>query len=66
MSIEVEYTALCQATKEAVWLHLLKLKLEGETFPIMLKTNNKSSIALAFNPEFHAQTKDISVKTYYI
>lgn len=66
LSIEAKCTALCQAIKEVIWLHLLKLKLEGEIFSIMLKTDNKSSIALAFNQEFHAQTKYIGVKTYYI
>lgn len=65
-STEAEYTALCQATKEAVWLRLLELEFEGETFPITLKTDNEGSIALAFNPEFHARTKHISMKTHYV
>lgn len=65
-STEAEYTALCQAIKEAVWLHLLELELEGERFPITLNTDNEGSIALAFNPEFHARTKQINIKTHYV
>ena len=57
---------MCQVIKEAVWLRLLELELEGETFPITLKTDNEGSIALAFNSEFHARTKHISVKTHYV
>lgn len=65
-STEAEYTALCQATKETVWLRLLELVLEGDTFPITLKADNEGSIALAFNPEFPARTKYISVEIHYV
>ncbi len=62
LSTEGEDTALCQVTKELVWLRLLELELEGETFSIILKTDNEGSIALVFNPEFYAHTKHISIK----
>lgn len=52
--------------KRSVWLRLLELELEGETFPVTLKTDNEGSIALAFNPEFHAGTKHISVRTHHV
>lgn len=40
--------------------------MERKIFPVNLKTNNEGSIALAFNPEFHAWTKHIGVKTHSI
>lgn len=63
---EIEYTTLCQATKETIWLRLLELELKGDIFPIILKTDNKGLITLTFNPEFHVQRKHISAKIHYI
>ena len=66
LSTEAKYTTLCNITKKTVWLRLFELELKGETFPMTLKTDNKSSIVLTFNPEFHAKPKHISVKTHYV
>ena len=63
---KTEYTILYQTTKKVVWLCLLELELEGETFPITLKTDNKGSIVLIYNLEFHVWTKHINIKTHYI
>lgn len=65
-SFEIEYTTLCQATKETIWLRLFELELEGNIFLIMLKTDNKGLITLTFNPEFYVQIKHISAKIHYI
>lgn len=66
LSTEAKYIAFYQAIEKVVWLHLFELKLEWETFSITLKTDNKGSIILAFNLEFHAWIKYISVKIYYV
>ena len=64
---EAEYVALCQGSKEAVWL----CKLLQETgFPQFLKeslgvqiySDNQSCIALAENPENHSRSKHIDVQ----
>lgn len=63
---EAEYTALCHATKKAVWLHQLKQKLEGSTVYVKILTDSEDSVALAKNSIFHTQTKHINIKTHYV
>ena len=59
-SIEVEYQALCAATREAIWLrrllHDAGEEQKGET---TIKSDNHSTIKLAYNPVFHKNTKHI-------
>lgn len=66
LSIEVKYIILCQIIKEVIWLYLFKLELKDKIFLIILKINNKGSIALLFNPEFYKQIKHINIKTQHI
>eukprot|EP00253_Pinus_taeda_P030431 PITA_30431 len=59
-SCEAEYQALCAATCEAIWLRrFLSDAGEGQREATSIKTNNQSTIRLAYNPVFHKNTKHI-------
>jgi hypothetical protein len=65
-STEAEYMALCQASKEAVWmtdlLRNLGVSLRG---PMVVNADNQGSIALAKNPVFHDRSKHIDIQYCY-
>ena len=66
-STEAEYMALCQASKESVWmtdfLHSLSITLQG---PMVVNGDNQGRIALAKNPVFHDRSKHIDVQYHYV
>lgn len=39
---------------------------KGKPIVILLKINNQSSIALAYNPVFYSETKHIDIQHHYI
>jgi hypothetical protein len=65
-STEAEYMALCQASKEAVWmvdfLGNLGVSVSG---PMVVNADNQASIALAKNPVFHDRSKHIDIQYHY-
>ncbi len=65
---EVEYAAMCEAGKEAVWLGYLlaELGFRKRFTPVILCADNQGSIALSNNPEFHCRTKNIDVRFHWI
>ena len=58
--------ALCQASKEAVWmgdfLSSLGVMMQG---PMVVNADNQGSIALAKNPVFHDCSKHIDIQYHY-
>ena len=66
LSTEAEYMALCQASKEAVWmgdfLSSLGVTMQG---PMVVNADNQGSIALAKNPVFHDRSKHIDIQYHY-
>eukprot|EP00253_Pinus_taeda_P004352 PITA_04352 len=66
-TIEAEYVATAEATKEIVWfrkiLEDLQVKQVHST-PLMI--DNTSAIKLAKNPKFHNRTKHINTKYHLI
>ena len=67
---EAEYVALCQGSKEAVWLRKLLQETGfpqflGESLGIQMYSDNQSCIALAENPENHSRSKHIDVQYHY-
>jgi len=64
--MEAEYMALCQASKEAVWmvdfLRNLGVSLQG---PMVVNVDNQGSIALAKNPVFHDRSKHIAIQYHF-
>ncbi|CAN6686987.1 unnamed protein product [Malus baccata var. baccata] len=66
-STEAEYRSLAHTAAELNWVCQV---LQDLSFPL-LKTpaifcDNKSAIALAFNPVFHARTKHVEIDYHYI
>jgi hypothetical protein len=63
----VEYRGAAVATCEAIWLkRLLKELHEEVSDPTVIYSDNLSSIQLAKNPVFHAQTKHIEVHYHFV
>lgn len=66
-TVEAEYMATTQATKEAIWwrsyLAGLGHDVSGAT---VLLSDSQGSIALAKNPDHHARTKHIDVQYHFI
>ena len=66
-SCEAEYQALCAATCEAIWLRrLLSDAGEGQKEATNIKTDNQSTIKLAYNPIFHKNTKHIDTQFHFV
>ena len=63
---KAEYMALCQASKESVWmadfLGSLGVSLQG---PVVINANNQGSIALMRNLVFHDQLKHIDIQYHF-
>jgi hypothetical protein len=66
--MESEYVGATHASKELIWLR----RLVGEifrplTFPIKLRSDNQSAIALARSEgQFHARSKHIDIRWHFI
>ena len=65
-STEAEYVALTNAVKEGVWLKQLLNELEQKHDKIKVFCDNKSTICLSNNPEFHSRTKHIDIRFHYV
>eukprot|EP00253_Pinus_taeda_P005442 PITA_05442 len=67
LSCEAEYQALCAATCEAIWLRrLLKDVGKEKKQPTSIKSDNQSTIKLAYNPVFHKNTKHIDTQFHFV
>jgi len=66
-SVEAEYMASANATKEAVWLRTL-LKKVGypQSQATIVHANNQGTTALAQNPIFHSRAKHIDIRFHFI
>eukprot|EP00253_Pinus_taeda_P005509 PITA_05509 len=66
-SCEAEYQALSAATCEAIWLRrLLSDADESQKEATSIKTDNQSTIKLAYNPIFHKNTKHIDTQFHFV
>lgn len=67
-STEVEYIALNNASKQAIWMKKFINNLQAldciDTLPML--DNNTSSIKMTKNDEFHKQTKYINIQHHFI
>jgi hypothetical protein len=63
---EAEYIQATETAKESVWLKSLLQGFGVKIGAVQLFGDNRSSIALSKNDEFHARTKHINVKYHYI
>ncbi|CAH2083465.1 unnamed protein product [Euphydryas editha] len=66
-STEAEYMAICEASKEAIYLRnlLLELNCRNES-PILLLNDNQSAKKLAKNYVFHKRSKHIDVRYHFV
>ncbi|KAG5325753.1 COPIA protein, partial [Pseudoatta argentina] len=66
-SMEAEYMAISDATKEAVHLRSFILELSpGSNGKITLYSDNIGAIKLAENPVFHNRSKHIDVRHHFV
>ena len=66
-TMESEYIAASDSTREAVWLRRLLDDLgEQQREPTLLRCDNESAIGLAYNPLAHKGSKHIEVRYHYI
>lgn len=66
-TLEAEYMAMADATKEAIWLRqLLKdLKFEQQNGTV-IRVDNQAAIKLSLNPEFHNRSKHIDIRFHFL
>ena len=65
-STEAEYQALCTATCEAICLRrILNDAGEEQKEATTIKSDNQSTIKLAYNPVFHKNTKHIDTQFHF-
>jgi len=66
-SIEAEYVASANMTKETVWLQTL-LKEVGypQSQATIMHADNQGTIALAQNPTSHSRAKHIDIRFHFI
>ena len=66
-TMEAEYVALAHATKEAIWFRSLLGELgllpDG---PTLLTTDNLAAISFAQDHQFHARSKHIDIRHYFV
>ena len=66
-SCKAEYIAAANATCQGVWLARVLAEVHGSAPSVlMLRVDNKSSIALIKNPVLHGQSKHIEVKYHFV
>jgi hypothetical protein len=66
-TVEAEYMALSDATKEAVWLRALLLELGyGQDSATIIHEDNQGCLSLAKNPVHHNRTKHIDIRYHFI
>jgi hypothetical protein len=66
-SVEAEYMASTQATKEAIWWRTFLKELSVHTSSaILIFSDSQGSIALGKNPEYHARTKHIDIQHHFV
>ena len=65
-TIKVEYMALTEAIKEAIWLGGLQDELGVGQKQIYIYSDSQSAICLAKNPVFHVHMKHIDVRYHFV
>jgi len=68
-TVEAEYGAQTQASKEAIWLRQLLRNLipqESTPYATIIYCDNQGAIALAKDPKYHPRTKHIGIQHHWI
>jgi Reverse transcriptase (RNA-dependent DNA polymerase) len=66
-SVEAEYMAATQATREAMWWRKLLHELGIQSYPTTtIYSDSQGSIALSKNPEHHGRSKHIDIRHHFV
>lgn len=66
-TVEAEYVAVSEATREALWLRCLLREIGfTQSGPTEINCDNKGAIRLALNPGTHQRTKHIDIRHHFI
>jgi hypothetical protein len=67
-TMEAEYMAMAEATKQAVWTKrlLISLGMQQEERGVLIFADNKAALLLSKNPENHPRSKHIQVRYHYV
>ena len=67
-TVEVEYMAIGDATKEALWLRSLffELNIQDLNYPTRILVDNEGSVSLAKNPLLSDCSKHIDIQHHFI
>jgi ATP-binding cassette subfamily B (MDR/TAP) protein 1 len=65
-TIEAEYVAVTEASKELIWLQGLLIELGFKQEMNVLHSDSQSAIHLAKNSAFHSRTKHIDLRYHFI
>ena len=66
-SVEAEYMAATQATREAVWWRTFMTELgQPPSAATTVHSDSQGAIALSKNPEHHKRTKHIDIQHHYV
>ena len=66
-TLEAEYMAMSDATKECIWIRQLMqdLSCEQKTATV-IRVDNQAAIKLSLNPEFHQRSKHIDIRFHFL
>ena len=65
-TIEIEYMAILEAVKEAIWLQGLLEELEVVQKHVDIYSNSQSTIHLVKDLDYHACTKHIDIRHHFV
>ena len=68
-TMEAEYSSMCQAGKDIVWVTRWMNELgfgKHMNFPIKLNGDNQGTLDLIRNPEHHSRSKHIDIQLHYL
>lgn len=66
-STEAEYMAICDITKEIMWMQMILSELHMKVItPTIIYVDNQSAIKISENDIAHERTKHIDIKHYFV
>jgi hypothetical protein len=65
-SMEAEFIAASEASREAAWLEKLNRDLDDPSVPPTLYSDNRSAVDLIYDPKYHARAKHIDIRYAFI
>jgi len=66
-TMEAEYMALTEVTKEVEWVHAFLKELQyGTDTPTTVSTDNHGAEALANNLVSHSRTKHVAIRHHFV